>query len=90
MIQAMVQPRASQFGSKQSTNLNFQSLGMAGLRLEPDLADKESLLPPESRMQLEMPEQVGDGGVFWGTAHTGSSGQAPVCMSKRYPNNLPS
>ena len=83
-----IRPCAGQFGSKrsrrrpeQSADPNFQSSGMAGPRLEPDPAAKESLSPPESRMQLEMPEQVGDGGAsaFSGAAGTGSSGQAPAC-----------
>lgn len=78
-----IRPCAGQFGSKRSrrrlersADPNFQSSGMAGPRLEPDPAAKESLSPPESRMQPEMPQQVGDGGA---SAFTGSGGQALAC-----------
>lgn len=83
-----IRPCAGQFGSacgqrwpERSADPNFQSLGMAGPRLEPDPAAKESLSPPESRMQLEMPEQVGDGGAsaFLGATGSVSGGQAPAC-----------
>lgn len=50
---------------------------MAGPRLEPDPAAKDSLSRPESRIQLEMPEQVGDGGTltFLGATAQGMVGR---------------
>jgi len=79
---------AGRFGSERGrrqpergTNPSCQSSGMAGPRLEPDPAAKECLSPPESRMQPEMPEQVGDGAApaSSGAAGAGSGGQAPAC-----------
>lgn len=87
MSASRIWPCADQFGSKcsrrrpeRSADPNFQSLGMARPRLEPDPAAKESLSPLESRMQLEMLE-VGDGGgsALSGAAGMGSGGQAPAC-----------
>lgn len=64
---------------------------MAGPRLEPDPSAKESLSPLESRMQPEMPKQVGDGGAsaFPGTADMGSGGQAPACTLASRGGNFP-
>lgn len=53
---------------------------MAGPWLEPDPAAKESLSRPESRMQLEMPEQVGDGGTL---AFLGATAQGMVGRLRR-------
>lgn len=98
MSAGRIRPCTSQFGSKRSqrrpersTDPDFQSSGMAGPRLEPDPAAKESLSPPESRMQLEVPEQVGDRGVlaFSGAAGTGSGGQAPACVLASWGGSFP-
>lgn len=98
MSAGRIRPRAGQFGSKRSrrrlersADPNFQSSGMAGPRLEPDPAAKESLSPPESRMQLEMPEQVGDGGAsaFTGAAGAGSGGQALACALAGWGGGFP-
>ncbi|XP_071613430.1 kinesin-like protein KIFC3 isoform X13 [Heliangelus exortis] len=65
MSAGRIQPCTGQFIRKRSqgwlersADPNFQSSGMAGPQLQPDPAAKESLYPPESRMWLEMLEQV--------------------------------
>lgn len=89
-------PCTGQFGSKRgrcrperSADPSIQSSGMAGPRLELDPAAKERLSPPESRMQLEKPRQVGDGGAlaFWGSPGSWSSGQAPACALAGWGNS---
>lgn len=93
-----IRPCAGQFGSERgqrqlerSAVLNFQSLGMAGPRLKPDPAAKESLSPLESGMRLEMPKQVGAGSAsaFLGAAGAGSGGQAPACALAGWGRWLP-
>lgn len=93
-----IRPCAGQFSGEHSqhrpepsTDPNFQSSGMAGPRLEPDPAAKESLSPLESRMRPGMPEQVGAGGAqaFLGAAGTGSGGQAVACVLASWGGDFP-